>query len=322
MTTTAARPARIHLRPPSSRRASARGSERITSSTRSPQRASHTKPGGVARTAHRTPAMGPEPARFARLEREIERPSHRYDDPARDSHPAGPSSPSETEKRSADECAQQERAPHPDEPAGERSPPHSAPDRGCGCLGRSNPADREDVGAARDMPVIRRQHAPGHRVGARWKGRQRHAIAPGIAGIDRGPSAVDALAARVQHLERARTGLDTLGEPDHHLRRRRGQAHVRSGIHRRRTACAPAGLAGRTEPRRTRAATDGRHAARRIPDMRQPSRDGTGSWTAAGGPGAAARCHMCHSLHETQERGRADGAPTNRGTTNFGEEGA
>ena len=162
-------------------------------------------------------------------------------------------------------------------------------------------ADREDVGAAGDVPVVRRQHAPGHGVRAVRQGRQPDAVAPRIGGIDGGPAQVDPLAARVQHLERARARLDPLGEPDHHLARRRVQARVRRGIHRRRDGMRPRGRRrqGRSEEdgRGHQAPPDGGPAAERASAGRR-RRATLG--TTAGGRRTSCRNRMDHSPRETR----------------------
>ena len=218
----------------------------------------------------------PAPGERMGLEDEIESPAGRHRHPSQCLHASGPSGPAEAERRAGHEGAQEKRSTHPDQPSRERPPSHSAPDRGSGspCRSRRNSggrgrADREDVGAAGDMPVVRRQHAPGHGVGAIREGRQPNAVAPRIGGIDGRASQMDALPARVQHLEGARTRVDPLGEPDHHLARRRAQARIRSGIHRRRNGVRP-----RQRRRQNRSGNDsGRHetAPRGRPGAERPS---------------------------------------------------
>jgi hypothetical protein len=84
--------------------------------------------------------------------------------------------------------------------------------------------------AVRHVPIVGGQHPPGDRVDAVTDAVHAHAVAPGVAGVDRRVAVVHPLAMSVQDLERARAPVDPLAEPDHDLVRCLGQRGVGGGI--------------------------------------------------------------------------------------------
>ena len=140
------------------------------SSTRSPLRPIHTRPGGVREERRQHTGQRAPAGKRVGLEHEIESSAGRHRHPSQGLHASGPRAPprprdgpaTRAPRRSAPPTATSHRArglhPTPLRTVGPDSP--AGPRRG---RGRT---DREDVGAAGDVPVVRRQHAPGHGVGA------------------------------------------------------------------------------------------------------------------------------------------------------------
>jgi hypothetical protein len=86
------------------------------------------------------------------------------------------------------------------------------------------------MGAVRHVTIVGREHPPSDRVDTVGDAVHAHAVAPGVAGVDRGIAVVHPLPVRIQHLETARAGVDPLAESDDDLVRRFRECGIRRRI--------------------------------------------------------------------------------------------